>query len=81
MVPEMAKMCAFCLSGPVCTALSRLRLEVSLVLSLVSPEVSSLLALDQRMRKGSELGRSQGIGWLEGKEWKGSPEDLALAAE
>lgn len=54
---------------------------MSLVLSLVSPEVSSLLALDQRMRKGSELGRSQGIWWLEGKEWKGSPEDLALAAE
>lgn len=47
----------------------------------MSPEDSSLLALGQLMARGSEPGRSQGTGPLEGKEQKGSPEHLALAAE
>lgn len=40
----MAKMCAFCFPGPVCSALSRLRLEVSLGIQLLGVGATPSLA-------------------------------------
>lgn len=85
----MAKKCAFCLPGPVCTALSRLRLEKTLKRvgraepstspGDSSPGDSSLDCTGPLMPKGSEQGTSQRTEERIGKDTsvtKGQPEHL-----